>query len=155
MAAGHQPEVDGLRVAEAAALGHLHRVDVADEVADAGVGGGELLGVPLVAVSPDHREVVALLDRPAPGAVGDRLKGVLAELGAGDDRSPLVEQTDQRAQQPGLALAALAEEDEVVARQQSPLELRDHGVLKAVQPRPRVLAGPQLGQQVLAHLLAQ
>ena len=50
--ARHQPVVHGLRVAERAALGHLDRVDVADEVADAGVGGGELLAVPLVAVLP-------------------------------------------------------------------------------------------------------
>ena len=35
VAARDQPEVDGLGVAEAAALGHLHRVDVADQVGDA------------------------------------------------------------------------------------------------------------------------
>ena len=48
----HQPEVDGLRVAEGAALGDLDRVDVADQVADAGVRGGQLLAVPLRAVLP-------------------------------------------------------------------------------------------------------
>ena len=47
-----QPEVDGLGVTEAAALGHLHRVHVADQVGHAGVGRGQLLGVPLVAVAP-------------------------------------------------------------------------------------------------------
>ena len=43
----HQAEVDGLRVAEGPALGHLDRVDVADQVADAGVRGGQLLAVPV------------------------------------------------------------------------------------------------------------
>src|SRR6185437_3768410 len=43
---------DGLRVAQAAALGDLDRVDVTDQVGDAGVWGGQLLGVPLAAVSP-------------------------------------------------------------------------------------------------------
>ena len=57
----HQAEVDGLRVAEGAALGHLDRVDVADQVADAGVRGGELLAVPVVAVPPADRQVVAQL----------------------------------------------------------------------------------------------
>ncbi len=50
---------DGLGVAEAAALGHLDGVDVADEVGDAGVRGGQLLGVALAAVQPRDRQVVA------------------------------------------------------------------------------------------------
>ena len=135
-----QAEVDGLGVAERAALGDLHRVDVADQVGDAGVRGGQLLGVPLVAVPPRDRQVVAELGGAALRGVGDRLVGVLAELGAGDHRRPLVEQADQGAQQPGLALAALAEQHDVVAGDQRPLELRDHGVLEAVQPGPGVAA---------------
>ena len=54
---------DGLRIAEAAALGHLDRIDVADEVGHAGVGGGQLLGVPLAAVLPTDRQVVARVRR--------------------------------------------------------------------------------------------
>ena len=64
VAARDQAEVDGLRVAEAAALGHLDRVDVADQVGDAGVGGGQLLGVALAAVPPLDRQVVARARRP-------------------------------------------------------------------------------------------
>ena len=86
---------------------------------------------------------------------GDRVVGVLAELGAGDHRRPLVEQADQRAQQPGLALAALAEQHDVVAGEQRALDLRDDGLGEAVQARPRVLAGAQLGEQVVAQLLAE
>ena len=52
VAARDEPEVDRLRVAQAAPLGHLHRVDVADQVGDARVRGRQLLGVPLVAVPP-------------------------------------------------------------------------------------------------------
>ena len=146
-----QPEVDGLRVAEAAALGDLHRVHVTDQVGHAGVGGGELLGVPLVAVPPGDRQVVALLDRAALRLVRDRLVGVLPELGAGDHRRPLVEQADQRAQQPGLALAALAEEHDVVAGEQGPLELRDHRGVEPVQTRPRVAPLAQGVEQVVAR----
>ena len=58
-----QAEVDGLGVTEAATLGDLHRVDVTDQVGHARVGRGQLLGVPLVAVPPLDREVVALLER--------------------------------------------------------------------------------------------
>ena len=53
--ARHQPVVDGLGIAERAALGDLDRVDVADQVADAGVRGGELLAVALAAVLPGDR----------------------------------------------------------------------------------------------------
>ena len=150
-----QPEVDGLRVAERAALGHLHRVDVADQVGHRRVRGGQLLGVPLVAVLPLHGQRVTLRGRPPLRGVGDRVVGVLAQLGAGDHRRPLVEQADQGAQQPGLALAALAEQHHVVAGEQRPLQLRDHGALEAVQPGPRVAALAERVEQVAADLLAQ
>ena len=66
------------------------------------------------------------------------LERVLPELGAVDDRRPLVEQPDEAAQQAGLALPALAEEDDVVAGEQGALELRDDGLAEAVEPGPRV-----------------
>jgi len=155
VAARDQPEVDGLGVAQRPALRDLHRVDVADQVGDAGVGGRQLLGVALGAVPPRHPQVVAVRRRGRLRGVGDRLVGVLAELGAGDHRRPLVEQPDQRAQQAGLALAALAEQDHVVPGDQGALELGDDGVLEAVQPRPRVAALAQRVEEVVAHLLAQ
>ena len=61
---------DGLRIAEAAALGHLDRVDVADQVGDAGVGGGQLLGVALAAVPPRDGQVVAGVRRRAGSTPG-------------------------------------------------------------------------------------
>ena len=138
-----QAEVDRLRVAQRSPLGHLHRVHVADQVGHAGVGRRELLGVPLVAVPPGHRKLVSELGGPSPGLGRDRLVGVVAEIGAGDDRRPLVEHPDHGAQQPGLALAALAEQDDVVPGDQRAFELRDDRGVEAVQSRPRVLTrGP-------------
>ena len=102
-------------------------------------------------MAPVDRQVVAELGRPPVRPGGDRLVRVLAELGAGDDRRPLVEQPDQGPQQPGLALAALAEQHDVVAGEQGPLDLRDDGVVEAVQARPRVLAGREHREQVVAH----
>src|SRR6185503_20706305 len=88
-----------------------------------------------------------------PGGRGDRGVAVLAELGARDDRGPLVEQADERAQQPGLALAALAEQHDVVAREQGPLQLGEHGALEADDARPRVASRLQRGDQVVADLV--
>ena len=68
--AGEQPVVDGLRVAERAALGHLGRVDVADQVADAGVGRGELLAVPLRRGAASRPAARRRARRRAPGSDG-------------------------------------------------------------------------------------
>ena len=87
-----EPVGDGLGIAQGAAFGHLDRVDVSDEVGDAGVGGGQLLGVALAAVPPCDGEIVAGLSRPPDRLRGDRRVRVLAELGALDHRRPLVEQ---------------------------------------------------------------
>ena len=53
------------------------------------------------------------------------------------------------AQQPRLALAAFAEQDDVVSGDQRALELRDDGVLEAEDAGPHVAALGQRGQQVL------
>ena len=144
--------MDGLRVAEGAALGHLDRVDVADQVADAGVRGGELLAVPVVAVPPADRQVVAQLggEPAAPGA--GRLVGVVVDLAARDDRRPLVEQPGEGADQPGLALAALAEQDDVVPGEQGPLELGQDGLAEPDDAGEGVLARPHPGEQVVPDL---
>ena len=65
---------------------------------------------------------------------------------------PLVEQADQGADQPGLALAALAEQDHVVAGEQGPLDLGEHGLVEADDAGQGGLAGGQPGQQVVADL---
>src|ERR1700722_15178609 len=102
--------MDRLRVAEGPALSHLHRVDVTDEVAHAGVGRGQLLAVPVLPAPPAHRQLVAQLSGEAPAPGADRRIRVIVDLAPGDDRRPLIEEAGQRPDQPGLALAALAEE---------------------------------------------
>ena len=148
-----QPVVHGLRVAERAALGDLDRVDVADQVADAGVGRRELLAVPLVAVLPGHRQRrrrarrASRRQRTQTGAYGWSLISQPV-----DDRRPLVEQAGEGADQPGLALAALAEQDEVVAGEQRALEVGQDGVVEADDAGETGLAGAQPGEQVVADL---
>ncbi len=148
-----QPVGDGFGVPEAAALGDLDRVDVADQVGHAGVRRGELLGVALAAVSPLDGEVVTVGGGAADRLRRDRRVRVLTQLGAGDHRRPLVEQPRQGPQQPRLALTALAEQDEVVSGDQRPLHLRQHGVLEAQDPRPDVVPRGQRGEQILPDFL--
>ncbi len=103
----HQTEMDGVGVAERAALSDPDRVHVADQIADAGVGRGQLLAVPQRPVQPRHRRVVAALRDLAPGRWGDRVVGVLVEFRSRQHRGPLIQQLHQRPDQPGLALSAL------------------------------------------------
>ncbi len=148
-----EPEVDRLGVPEGAALGDLDGVDVTDEVTDGGVGRGELLPVAQRPVQPADGQVVALGDDATPGRGRQRGVGVLVELGALDDGGPLVEQADEGAQQTRLALAAFAEQDDVVAGQQGALELGGDGVLVADDTGEAVLAGAQALDEVGPQLL--
>ena len=155
MRPGHQAEVDGLRVAQAATLRDLDGVDVADHVRDGGVRGGELLHEPLRPVPPDDRQLVALGAGAGLRRGGDRVEGVLRQVRAGDRGRPLVQQGGERAQQPRLALSALPQQHDVVAGDEGALDLRQDGVAQAVETRPRIRAGGQRGQQVPPQLLPQ
>ncbi len=67
--------MDGALVGEVAALGDLDRVDVADQVGDRRVRGGQLLVEPLAAVQPRDRGVVAVLGQRLAGVLGQRTVG--------------------------------------------------------------------------------
>ncbi len=156
VAARDQAEVDGLRVTQGAALGDLHRVDVADQVGDRGVGGGQLLGVPVAAVAPLDRQVVALerrgarFDSTVIGSNGCSPRSEPAMTGVHSSSRPTMVRSSRV-----LPWPALAQQDDVVAGDQGPLELRDDGGLEAVEARPRVAALGQGAEEVVADLGAQ
>ena len=131
---------------------HLDRIDVTDEVADAGVRGGELLAVPLAGVPPGDGQVITeLAGEPAAPRAGGRV-GVVVDLAARDGRGPLVEQPGQRADQPRLTLAAFPEQDDVVPGDQRALEVRQDGLAEPDDAGERILPGPHHGEQVLPDL---
>ncbi len=138
--AGHEAVVQRELVGQVATLGHLDRVDLADQVGDRGVGGGQLLAVAPAAVHPLDRRVVPVLGDEVAGVPGHRGVRVVVDLGPGHDRHPLVEQLGEGADHAGLRLAPLPQEDHVVPGEQGVLELREHGVLVAEhdgEQRPR------------------
>ena len=118
-------------VGQVSTLRDLDRVDLADQVGDRRIGGGELLTESIAAMHPRNRRVVTHLLDQVTGVLGDRLIRVVVDLAPGDDRHPLVEQIGERADHAGLGLTALTEEDHVVTGEQRVLELRHHGVLVA------------------------
>ena len=88
--------------------------------------------------------------RPA-GLIGR--ERIVVELAAADDREPLVEQADEGPRHPRLGLAALAEEDEVLAGEDGVLDRRDDGVVVADDAGQDLAAGREARQQVRPQLL--
>ena len=150
--AGDEPVVDGELVGQVATLGDLDGVDLTDEVGDRRVGSGELLAEAPVAVDPLDRRFVAALGDEQPRVLRHRVVGVVVDLTPGDDRHPLVEQLGEPTDHAGLGLAALAEEDHVVAGDERVLELREHGVLVADHAVDELLALRDPRDRVGAHL---
>jgi hypothetical protein len=78
---------------------------------------------------------------------------VVVDLTALDHRRPLVEQAAEGADQAGLALAAFAEEYEVVPGEQGALQVGHHRVVEPDDAREPGLAGPETGKEVVAYLI--
>ena len=98
-----------------------------------------------------RRVAVALDD--GPGGRADRGERVVVELAAADDRQPRIEQPDEQARHPGLGLAALAEEDEVLAGQDRVLDGRDDRLLVADDAREDLRRPREASQEVGPQLL--
>ena len=85
--------------------------------------------------SPSRRDQLRAVGR-------DGRERVVVQLAAGDDWDGVVEQADQRPREPGLGLAALAQEDDVLAGEDGVLDRRDDRVVVADDAREdRLLRG--------------
>ena len=149
----HEPVMDGQLVAKIAALGDLDRIDLADEVGDRDVRGRELLAVAAVAGDPADLGLVPALGDGLTAGLADRRERVVVDLAAGHPRHLGVEQVGQEARHARLGLAALAEEDDVLAGQDRVLDLRQHALLVTDDSREEVLALLEPCDQVVAQLL--
>ena len=153
MRAGDHAVVDRELVPEVAALGHLDRVDVPDQVPDGGVGCGELLRVAILAWQPAHRDGFALAGHELAAAGADGAIGMVVDLAPLDDRNLVIEEFDHRPHEAGLGLATLPEQDQVVAGQDAALHRRQHGVVEPNEAGEEIGSGFQAGEEVLAELL--
>ena len=145
--------VDGELVAEVPSLGDLDRVDLADQVRDRDVGGGELLAVAAVAGDPQDGGAVALAVEARPARPADRRERIVVDLAAGEGGDRVVEQAHQEARHPRFGLPALAEKDDVLPAQDRVLDLGDHALVVADDAREERLGPAEARDQVIAHLL--
>ena len=106
--ARHQTVMNGQLVGKVLALRNPDRIDLADQVGDRRVGGGQLLAVPLVRGDPAHGDAVTLSGHSVPAGAADRRVWIVIDLAAVDHRDFRIEQAGQRSDQPALRLATLA-----------------------------------------------
>jgi hypothetical protein len=151
--AGDETVVDGQLVGEVAALGHPDGVDVTDEVGHRGVGRRQLLREALVGGHPDDGGRVAHLGHQGPAGGADGVVGVVVDLAARHDGDLVVQKVDEGADQPGLGLAPLAEENDVVAGEDAPLQRRQNRVREPHDGSEHRLLGPEAAGEVGAELL--
>ncbi len=153
VAARDQAVVDGRLVREIAALGDLDGVDLADQVGDGDVGGGQLLAVASVTLEPFDRRLVTLVRDLLQNCRRDRRERILVELGPGNVRNRFIEQPHQGARQPSLGLAALAQEHDVLPCKDRVLEGGDDRILVADDAGEHRLLGCEPRHQVGAQLV--
>ena len=104
-----QAEVHGQLAREIPALGVLDHVDFTDQVGDGDVRRRELLVVATIGADPLDGRPIALLGHQVTRRPGDRMIGIVVDLGAGDDRDRVVQQVHELAEHSRLGLAAQAE----------------------------------------------
>ena len=140
-------------VGQVATLGHLDRVDFTDEVGNRGIGRGQLFAEPSAAMDPSNRGVVAVFGDEILRVLTDRVVRVVEHFGPSNDREPLVEQFDHRADHAGLALTALAQKDHVVAGEDGVFQLRKNGLVVAKHAGEQRFTGGDPGDGVASQLL--
>ena len=140
-------------IGQVPSLGDLYGVDLADQVGDRSVGRGELLAETLLTANPLDRAAVTLRGDQFPGVVRDGVVGVVQDLRASDYRQLFIKQLDEAAHEPGLALAALAEENDVVARDEGVLEGGQDRAVVAHQAPDDGLASRNAPSSIRSHLL--
>ena len=146
--------MDGRFVGEVAPLRDLDRIDLADQVGDRDVGGRELLGVAVLAREPGDRELITHLRLARPAGGTDRREGIAVDLATRDRRNRLVEEFHESADDPGLRLAALAENHHVVPGEDRVLDVGNDRLVVAQNAREDALASRHLAEQVLPQLVA-
>jgi len=146
--------MNGLFIGEIAPLGHLDRIDLADQVGDRHVRRGEFFAVAEIALDPLQRQRVAQLFGFLATRTADGTVRIVVDLAAVNDRNALVEQAQQPADDARLALAALAEKHHVVARKDGVFDFWDDRIVVTDDAGQDPLAAFEMAHEVFAHFLA-
>src|SRR5262249_2319582 len=128
-------------------------VNVPDNVGDSHVGSGQFFDVAKVARHPGDGRTVPVGGDALAASPADGLEGIVVDFAAGDDREFRSEGVDEPAENAALGLAAEPQKDEVVPREQSIDDLRDHRVVITLNAGEKRFAAFDRAQQVGADFV--
>jgi len=107
-------------------------VDIADHVGDGDIRGGKLFHIALLAAQPGDGGPVRLLGNQVKAAAANGMVRIIVNLATVDVGRQLIQHVRQHADQPGFGLAAKAQQDKVVARENG---VDDLGHDRVVEPQ--------------------
>src|ERR1700730_4729742 len=136
-----------------AALCGFNRIDIANYVGDSDVWSRKLLHKTCVSIEPLDMSHVAVALQCLPSEGGYWLKRIVVNFRTGNYRKAFIQQFGQLADYPAFRLAAQAEQNEVVSRQDGVDQLRDNGVVVANDPGKKFFPRAQFRDQVCTQLV--
>src|SRR5208282_1417284 len=125
----------------------------ANHVRDGYVRRRELFHVAMFTGDPADRRFVALGGEALAAGAAERLVGIVVDLASCDDGNLGVHESYEAAKDARFRLSTQPEQNEVVPRENRVDDLRDHGVVVAVQSREDRFALLHLAEQVFAQFL--
>ena len=145
--------MDSQLIRQVPALRDFDGVDLADEIGHRNIGRRQLLPKTVVSMEPRDGGLVAQILYPIVPDFGHGREGIVVHLGPFDDGNVLVQEIRHRSDQPRLGLAALPQEDQVVAREDRVLQLRDDRLFIANDPGEQLLPFPDFPDEILPQLV--
>ena len=152
--ARQQSVVHGVFAAQfVSAARRLDGIDVADQVGDGDIGGGQLFHVALFRREIGDGSGVAVLGDLVAAAAANRSVGIVVNLATGNVRRLRIEQRGQSAQDAALGLAAQSQQNEIMARKNGVDDLRHDRVVVSDDAGENRAALPEFRDQVVAHFV--
>ena len=136
-----------------AVAGGFDGVDIADHVGDGHIRSGELLHIAKVAVEPGDGRGAAIGGHQFAAAAADGTVRMVVNFASRDIRGYLIQQGGHQTNEAGFGLAAQAQQDEVVARQDGIDHLGHHGVFVAQDAGKQVFPALDFADQIIAEFV--
>ena len=136
-----------------AALCRLDRVNVADNVRDGDVRGGELFDVPVISLPVFDRRAAGLLLDQIAASPANRRKWAVVDFTAGHHGDDLIQKFHQPAENPALGLTTQSQQNHVVARQDGIHDLGNDRVFIADDSRKHRLVCLKFWDKIRPHFI--
>src|SRR5215472_2976091 len=101
----------------------------------------------MVAANPGDRGSVGLLSQQPAASPANRIIGIVVDFAPGDRGNILIKQTGQRADNPRFGLATLAQQNHMMASQDSVFDFGQNRLIVTDDPRYHFFLGTQPDQQ--------